>query len=79
MGVSFLGDVRIKRDAQFGRLYRIPNYMNEKQNEKPVPEPKKKRLGDYTAKELNEMPIEEHQRLFEEAFLRNLSKERPEG
>ena len=53
--------------------------MNEKQNEKPVPEPKKKRLGDYTAKELNEMPIEERKRLFEEAFLRNLSKERPEG
>lgn len=54
-------------------------YMNEKQNEKPVPELKKKRLGDYTARELNEMPIEERQRLFSEAFLRNLSKDRPEG
>ena len=53
--------------------------MKEKENKNPVPEPKKKRLGDYTAQELNEMPIEERKRLFEEAFLRNLSKERPEG
>jgi len=52
--------------------------MNEKQNEKPVSEPKKKRLGDYTAQELNVLLVEERQRLFEEAILGNLGKDRKE-
>ena len=48
--------------------------MKEKENKNPVPEPKKKRLGDYTAQELNALPVEERQRLFTEAILGNLTR-----